>query len=650
MNILSIRTAGIFATALLIASCGQTVEHSASMADPAPPIIPVEDFFRNPEKASFRISPDGRYFSYRAPWNKRMNLFVQEIGSQEALQVTHDTVRDIGGHFWKGDRIIYSRDINGDENFIVFSAAIDGGDVKALTPQQGVRAGVLDPLHRIDGREKHIIIQMNQRNPQVFDPYLVNIETGELKMLVNNKENFERWTTDHDGVIRLAYKTDGVNEQVYHRANDREPFKLIKTTGFKDTFAPLFFTFDNRNIYASSNLNGRDKTAIVEYDLAADKEIAEIFSSEEYDVQNLSYSRNRKVLTTVNYTSWKDEQVHLDPVSKARFEKLKVKFPGYEMFVYGENDDEDKFMVWCGSDRMPGRYYFYDEQADKLLEMATLYPWLNEEHMAEIKPVKYTSRDGLTIHGYLTLPNGREAKDLPVVVNPHGGPWARDDWGYNTEAQFLANRGFAVLQMNFRGSTGYGRKFWEASFKQWGRAMQDDITDGVQWLIDQGIADPERIAIYGGSYGGYATLAGITFTPELYACAIDYVGVSNLFTFMNTIPPYWEPFKKMMYEMVGDPVADSLLLHAASPVFHVDKIRCPLFIAQGATDPRVKKDESDQVVEALKARGVEVQYMVKYDEGHGFRNEENRMEFYKAMEEFLDQHIGSGYKPVEKAA
>ena len=647
MKITLTRTLPLFGAMALFGSCSQNVEQAA-VAPPAvevPPTIPVEDFFRNPEKASFRVSPDGQYFSFRAPWKNRMNLFVQKIGETEAMQITQDTVRDIGMHIWKGDRILYSRDINGDENFIVFSASIDGKDVKALTPEKGVRAGILDDLHNIAGMEKSVMVQMNQRNPEVFDPYLVDVETGKMKQLVDNKENYEGWTTDHDGVIRLAYKTDGVNNLIFHRANEKEPFKLIMTTGFKDSFNPLFFTFDNKNLYVASNLNGRDKTAIVEWDLAAGKEIKEIFANKEYDVRSLDYSRKRKVITSVYFTSWKEEQVHLDEVTKARFEKLQTKFPGYEVFVYGENDNEDKFMVWTGNDRMPGKYSFYDEAADQLTEMATLYPWLNESQLAEMKPIKYTSRDGLTIHGYLTLPKGREAKALPVVVNPHGGPWARDEWGYNNEAQLLANRGYAVLQMNFRGSTGYGREFWEKSFKQWGKAMQNDITDGVEWLVKEGIADPARVAIYGGSYGGYATLAGITFTPDLYACAIDYVGVSNLFTFMNTVPPYWEPFKKMMYEMVGDPKLDSLAMREASPVFHVDKIKCPLFIAQGATDPRVNKAESDQVVEALKARGVEVQYMVKDNEGHGFRNEENRMEFYKAMEAFLDQHIGTGYKP-----
>ncbi len=259
--------------------------------------------------------------------------------------------------------------------------------------------------------------------------------------------------------------------------------------------------------------------------------------------------------------------------------------------------------------------------------------------MCEMKTVNYTSRDGMNIQGYLTLPLGYKAEKLPVVINPHGGPWARDNWTFNPEVQFLANNGYAVLQMNFRGSTGFGKAFWEASFKQWGKTMQNDISDGVQWLIDEGIADPERIAIYGGSYGGYATLAGLCFSPDLYAAGVDYVGVSNLFTFMETIPPYWKPMLDMLYEMVGNPVTDSLLLAEASPVYHVDKIKAPLFVAQGANDPRVNINESDQIVNALKERGIDVEYMVKDNEGHGFGNEENRFDFYRAMIVFLDKHL-----------
>jgi dipeptidyl aminopeptidase/acylaminoacyl peptidase len=297
-------------------------------------------------------------------------------------------------------------------------------------------------------------------------------------------------------------------------------------------------------------------------------------------------------------------------------------------------------LIYVGSDRSYGAYWFYDQQSGTFSKLAEMAPWLDENKLCEMKPIRYTARDGMEIQGYLTVPKGADAKNLPVIVNPHGGPWARDSWGFNPEVQFLANRGYAVLQMNFRGSVGYGRKFWESSFKQWGKTMQDDITDGVNWLIKQGIADPKRVAIYGASYGGYATLAGVAFTPDLYACAVDYVGVSNLFTFMSTIPPYWKPYLEMMYEMVGDPEKDKDLMTAASPVFHVDKIKCPLFIVQGANDPRVAKAESDQIVEALKKRGIDVPYLVKDNEGHGFGNEENRMELYRKMEEFFAQYLG----------
>jgi dipeptidyl aminopeptidase/acylaminoacyl peptidase len=299
------------------------------------------------------------------------------------------------------------------------------------------------------------------------------------------------------------------------------------------------------------------------------------------------------------------------------------------------------------SDRSLGASYLFDVAKDELIKIADRAPWLKSENLCEMKPITYTTTDGLKINGYLTIPKGVEPKNLPVIINPHGGPWARDEWGWNPEVQFLANRGYAVLQINFRGSTGYGRKFWEASFKQWGKTMQQDITDGVNWLVQEGIADLKRVGIYGGSYGGYASLAGVAFTPNLYACAVDYVGVSNLFTFMNTVPPYWKPFMQMMYEMVGDPQKDSLLLREASPIFSVDKIKSPLFIAQGANDPRVNKAESDQIVEALKKRGVKVAYMVKDNEGHGFQNEENQFDFYSAMELFLAKHLGGRVgKPV----
>jgi dipeptidyl aminopeptidase/acylaminoacyl peptidase len=600
----------------------------------------VEDFFKNPEKSSFQLSPDGKYYAFMAPYMRRMNIFVQEIGKDSATRLTSDTARDIAGYFWgNNNRILYLKDTGGDENYKLFGVNIDGSNLIGLTDFDKVRTEIIDDLPEIDD---FVIVGLNKRNPQVFDPYRLNINTGEMTMLAENPGNIQSWMTDHEGKLRVALAiVDGVNTSVLFRENETDEFKTILTTNFKENLSPQFFTFDNKNLFASSNL-GRDKQAIVEFDPRTGKEIKVLYENLDYDVDGLYYSKARKVLTAARYTSWKRERHFFDKEFEGMVDNLKKHLGDIDFGFVSNNKAEDKYIVVAFNDKSMGTYYFYDKTANKLDKICDIAPWLDQEEMASMVPVEYKSRDGLTIHGYLTLPKGYDmdnAKDLPVVVNPHGGPWSRDQWGFNPEVQFLANRGYAVFQMNFRGSTGYGRKFWEASFKQWGKSMQNDITDGVQWLIDKGIADKTKIAIYGGSYGGYATLAGVTFTPDLYAAAVDYVGVSNLFTFMNTIPPYWKPMLDMMYEMVGDPVKDSVLIKEASPVFHVDKIKTPLFIAQGANDPRVNQAESDQMVEALKKKGIEVQYMVKDNEGHGFANEENRYDFYNAMEKFLADQL-----------
>ncbi len=606
---------------------------------PAPgrpaPLIPVRDFFRNPERSGFALSQDGRYLSWLAPYRSRLNVFVRPLAGGRARRVTSETARDLDSYFWKGDRILYEKDFGGDENFHLVSVGLDGKGLKDLTPGEKLTAQVVDDLPDDD---RHLLVSHNRRDPEVFDVFRIDVKTGEERLVAQNPGNITGWLTDHEGRLRVAVATDGVDTSLLYRDREEDPFRTLLTTSFRETVAPLFFTFDNRRLYVASN-RGRDKTAIFEFDPATAREGRLLYERSDVDVDGLFYSRKRKVLTRVGFTTWKEERAFLDPETEAMFRKVEAALPGYQVEFTAETKAEDKFIVAAYSDRTQGRRYLFDRASGKLTFLAEVTPWLKEADLAEMKPVSYPARDGLTINGYLTLPRGVAPEKLPVVVNPHGGPWARDAWGFNSEAQFLANRGYAVFQPNFRGSTGYGRKFWEAGFKQWGLSMQDDVTDGVQWLIRQGIADPGRIAIYGGSYGGYCTLAGVTFTPDLYAAAVDYVGVSNLFTFMQTIPPYWKPFLEMMHQMVGDPVADKDLLTAASPAFHVERIRTPLFIAQGANDPRVNKAESDQVVDALRKRGVAVEYMVKDNEGHGFQNEENRLEFYGAMEKFLAQHL-----------
>jgi len=602
-----------------------------------PPVIPMKDFFRNPEKARFQLSPNGRHLAFMEPWKNRMNVHVQKIGEKKAVRITNATKRDIAGYFWANNhRIAFVQDMGGDENFRLYAVDIDGSGLKELTPFDQVRVRIIDDL---EDNEKEMIIGMNRRDKRIFDAYRININTGEMKMVAKNPGNIDGWLTDNNGELRIATTSDGVNTSILYRDKETDDFRVVLTTNFKETLAPLFFSFDNKYIYASSNI-GRDRCAIVKYDPDKDKELEVIFEHPQVDVSSLLRSKKRKVITGVTYVTDKRHYHFFDEERKKLQKNLEQRLPGYEVVVTNMSKDESKVLVRTFSDKSRGAYYYYDRKSDDFKKLVDVSPWLNEKYMADMKPIKYQSKDGLTIHGYLTLPKGIEPKNLPVVVNPHGGPWARDMWGFNPEVQFLANRGYAVLQMNFRGSTGYGKKFWEAGFKKWGKEMQDDITQGVHWLIDTGIADPERIGIYGASYGGYATLAGVTFTPNLYACGVDYVGVSNIFTLLETIPPYWELGRQMFYEMVGDPVKDKALLEEVSPVFHVDQIKAPLFIAQGANDPRVKKAESDQVVEALKKRDIDVPYMVKDNEGHGFHNEENRFDFYRAMEKFLHKYLG----------
>ncbi|MEI8135627.1 MAG: S9 family peptidase [bacterium] len=600
------------------------------------PRIPLRDFFKNPEKTGYQISPDGNWISYLAPYERRLNVFVMPRAGGESKRITSETARDMAGYFWKSnDFIIYLKDTAGDENFHLFSVDIHTESVRDLTPFEGVTVDVVDELEE---QPDEMLIGVNKRNKEIFDVYRINVKTGELKLAAENPGNITGWITDHEGNIRVATTTDGVNTTLLYRDHEADSFRTILATNFKYIVSPLFFTFDNKHVYAASNLE-RDKSAIVKFDIASGKELEVIFQHPDVDVTALNFSKKRSVLTSIPFTTWKRERKFLDSVTETIFTKLQAKLPHYEVELASENKNEDIFIVRTYSDRSLGAFYLYELAGDKLTKLTDVSPWLDENELAEMKPISFMSRDGLLINGYLTLPKGKEAKNLPVLVNPHGGPWFRDLWTYNPEVQLFANRGYAVLQINFRGSIGYGRKFWELSFKQWGKTMQNDVSDAVQWVIDQGIADPKRVAIYGGSYGGYCTLAGMTFTPDLYACGIDYVGVSNLFTFMNTIPPYWKPFLEMMYEMVGDPEKDEELLHSASPVFHVDKIKSPLLVIQGAQDPRVNIAESNQIVEALKKHGIDVPYLVKENEGHGFHNEENKFEAYEAMEHFLDKHL-----------
>lgn len=634
MKLLPVRL--FLCTAFLVPLCNSNA--SAEL----PELIPLRDFFRNPVESGHSLSPNGEYIGFLKPWNSRMNIFVQKIGEEDATRVTSVTERDIPSFFWATDnRIVYSLDKGGDENYHVFAINRDGSNELDLTPFEETRGSVIDDL-RDD--PDHMLVRHNERDKRTFDVFRVNVNTGESERLVKNPGNLVSFLTDHDGKLRIATTTDGVNTSVLYRETEDDDFKTILTTNFRESLSPLFFTYDNKNLYASSNI-GRDKEAIVLFDPREGKELEVIYEHPQVDVSALLRSDKRKTITGVAFTAAKRGYHFFDNKRREMQDFLEEQLPDQEIALVSYNLDENKYLVRATSDRSRGAYYFYDLEKEELTHLADISPWLEPKELAPMRPIVFQSRDGLLIYGYLTLPVGVEPQDLPTVILPHGGPWARDTWGFRPDVQFLANRGYAVLQINFRGSTGFGRKFWEMSFKEWGQTMQNDVTDGVEWLIDQGISDPDRIGIFGASYGGYVVLAGLAFTPDLYACGVDYVGVSSLFTILETIPPYWEPMREMMYEMMGDPEKDQDMMRAVSPVFHADKIKSPLMIAQGANDPRVKISESDQIVAALKERGIEVPYMVKDNEGHGFRNEENRFEVYRAMEQFFGEHLEGRVEP-----
>ncbi|PKK90034.1 MAG: S9 family peptidase [Candidatus Wallbacteria bacterium HGW-Wallbacteria-1] len=604
-----------------------------------PRLIPLNDFFKNPTSGGFQLSPDGKHIAFLKPWMNRMNIHIMKAGESvdNSIRITSAQNRDIPDFLWvNNERVVYIQDQGGDEDYKAYGVNIDGSNPKVLTPFPKTRVTFVDDLEDDDN---HILIGLNRRNPRIFDVYRLNVNSGKMKMVAENPGNVAGWLTDHDGQLRIAVTSDGVNSSILYRPTEKDKFKLVITTSFKDQLFPLRFTPDNKLLYVASNID-RDKSAIFLYDPSTGKHGDLIFEHPEVDVNRLISSIRTKKVTGVTYVTDK-RHYHFFDKGRANVQSLLEKLiPGVEVVVTDFSRDEHKLLVRSYSDKTLGAWYLYDRLQRRLTKLIDVSPWLDSDEMANMQPITFQSRDGLTIHGYLTLPIATEATNLPIVLNPHGGPWVRDSWGFNPEVQFLANRGYGVLQINYRGSTGYGKKFWTSSFKQWGLKMQDDLTDGVQWLIDKGIADPSRVAIYGASYGGYATLAGLAFTPDLYACGVDYVGVSNIFTLLETLPPYWELGRKKMYEMIGDPETEKELLKAASPVFHADKIVKPLLVVQGANDPRVKKAEADQIVHALRDRGIDVPYMVKDNEGHGFRNEENRFHVYKTMEAFLARHIG----------
>ncbi|WP_079242143.1 alpha/beta hydrolase family protein [Chryseobacterium indologenes] len=609
----------------------------------------VEDYFARPKASAFKISPDGKYLSYKEKDKDGKNhVYVKDLNTEKITTAIIEKENLIQQYGWLNkNRLYYIQDKGGNENIHLYVADLDGNNSKDLTPFEGTKLGYVQIIKDTD----FVIVTMNKNNKQIFEPFKINYKTGEMVQLFENKDPknpINEYIYDKDGNLRgYVILENGLTKKTYYKDLQTGKFNLIKTVDWKDRFSIIEFNYHSKNkdeAFVKTDLDG-DKKRIVLYDLKKNAVIREVYSNPVYDVSSISTAgKNRNYeLDFISYEGSKEETVPVSKFYKEIDHQLKSQLGDKEFSMVSSDDAEEKFLVLVTSDKLPGIYYEYDTKTKKLKFLYNLKPQLKEEDMAEMRPIEFKSRDGLTIYGYITLPKAAlEGKKVPLIVNPHGGPQGiRDSWGFNPETQLFASRGYATLQVNFRISGGYGKEFQKSGYNEIGRKVMDDVEDGVKYAIEQGWIDKDKIAIYGGSHGGYATLMGLIKTPDLYTCGVDYVGVSNIFTFFDSFPEYWKPLKEQMKQIwynLDDP-EQAKIAKEVSPVFQIDKIKKPLFVVQGANDPRVNINESDQIVKAMRAKGFEVPYLVKYDEGHGFGKEQNRIELYKSMLGFFAENF-----------
>ncbi len=608
-----------------------------------PTLIPREILYGNPSRTSPQISPDGKYIAYIAPDDKNiLQVWLRKIEKEEAKKLTDDKKRGIRAFFWtyNPEQLIYLQDSDGDENFHLYSVNINSNIVRDLTPFQGVTAQVI-------GREPEfpdeILVGLNLNNLQKFDVYRINLKNGAVELDTDNPGNIVGWTADakFNVLAAVAATPDGGYDLLYREATDK-PWQILLHWGPEEQGRPHGFSKDGKILYLVSS-HDSNAERLLALDLATKQETV-IAEDNQYDVSMAIIHPTKRHVQAVLFYKDKLEWHVIDPSIAADVEAIASVRPG-EVYPVSRDLADGKWLNAYVTDDGPVYFYAYDRTSGSSTLLFSHRPELEELPLVSTKPISYTARDGLTIHGYLTVPKELEPPYATVML-VHGGPWARDIWGYNPEVQWLANRGYAVLQPNFRGSTGYGKAFVNAGNRQWAAAMHDDLIDGVNWLVKEGIADSNKIAIMGGSYGGYATLVGLTFTPEVFACGVDIVGPSNLITLLKSIPPYWTPMKAEFQYRVGNLETEEEFLKSRSPLFFVDKIQKPLLIGQGANDPRVKEAESEQIVDAMRKVGKKVEYVLYPDEGHGFARPENRLHFYAVAEEFLAKHLGGRFEPV----
>lgn len=604
-----------------------------------PPLIPRQVLFGNPVKASPQISPDGKQLAYLAPDKKDvLQVWVQTLGKDDAKQVTADKKRGIRTFLWAytPDTLMYLQDNEGDENYHIYGVNLKTGVVRDLTPFQGARAELIG-LDRNFPNE--MLVGLNLLDKRVHDVYRVDLTTGAVVLDTKNPGDVVGWDADPKFRVRVAQSaTPDGGMEIRFRDDDKSEWKKAIKWGAEDADGSVIgFTADGQSLWIKSS-EGRDTLSLLKHNLDTGKEEL-IASNPRADMGGVIFNPITHEIEAISFNRERVEWKVLDPKIAEDLEVLEKAGKG-EPSVVNRDRDLQTWVVSFDSDVKAADYYLYDRKSKKLTHLFAARPELAKYTLAPMKPVTIKSRDGLELVSFLTLPVGVEHNDLPMVLMVHGGPWARDSWGYNAQSQWLANRGYAVLSVNYRGSSGFGKKFLHAGDREWAAKMHDDLLDAVDWSVKDGIANPKKIGIYGGSYGGYAALVGATFTPDVFACAVDVVGPSNLITLLKSIPPYWEPLKKLFTVRVGDIEKEEDFLKSRSPLFKADKIKIPLLIGQGANDPRVKQAESEQIVEAMRKAGKPVEYMLFPDEGHGFARPENRLKFNAAMEKFLAKYLG----------
>ena len=605
------------------------------------PLIPREVLFGNPERADPQISPDGTQLGYLAPLDGVLNVWIRTLGKTDDRAVTADKHRGIRNFLWQYDNqhILYTQDVGGDENWRLYQTDIASKQTRDLTPFEKVRADIVAYQWRSPDT---MLVQMNQRDAKVFDVHRIDLKTGKVELDTQNPGDVESWQADNALRIRAAQVPTADGGMIVRvRDDSKAPWRELVKWGPDETFGGVNgFSPDNQALWVTTSLDV-NAARLLEIDLASGKRKV-ITEDPEFDVNSTINDPKTNALEAVSYTRQRKEYEFIDPKVKADFEVLQKVRRG-DIASISQDLGDDKWIVGFMVDDGPEYWYVYDRSKQQATLLFSNRPQLEKYKLSAMKPIEFTARDGMKLYGYLTTPAGMEAKNLPMVEFVHGGPWGRDEWGFNRYAQWLSNRGYAVLQVNFRGSTGYGKKYVNAGDRQWAGTMHTDLLDGKDWVAKQGIADPAKVCIMGGSYGGYATLAGVTFSPDAFACGVDIVGPSNLNTLLKTIPPYWSTFLATFHKRMGDSEA---ALKEQSPLFRADQIKAPLLIGQGANDPRVNKAESDQIVAAMRKNEKPVQYYVFPDEGHGFARPANNMAFNAASEEFLAKYLGGRFEPA----